>query len=223
MRKPVLFVLLLAVAFSSRPASADPLRVTSGTVLLDIEGDIFTLNGDGFSLSTTEFLHYTTKQFPGRCDPSAGPFGFCPEAEGTPVDWSFHTTGGEQLLGTGNAQVGGVNATGVDFVGAMRVDVVPTPLSSGGTLDFDFVAPFSFMATIRGVQAGHELFAQEFTGSGLVRVNYEISSHPGVFAAADESITYEFAPTAATPEPGTLLLAVSGFAAAFVQRRRRSA
>jgi hypothetical protein len=55
--------------------------------------------------------------------------------------------------------------------------------------DFDFVAPFSFNADIRGVQGGRTLFAQQFIGQGFVSVNYEGTLRPGVFAAEDESIT----------------------------------
>lgn len=33
---------------------ADPLRVTSGVFALDIEGDVFTPNGHGFSLTTSD-------------------------------------------------------------------------------------------------------------------------------------------------------------------------
>ena len=207
----VLFLLLLAFALSPRPASGDPLRVTSGAFVLDIEGDLITFNGAGFSLRTTEFLIYSTKQFAPRCF-------FC--AEGELVDWSFRTTGGEQLLGRGNAVLGGVTATNVDFMGSMRFTATPTPLSSGGALEFDLLAPFSFEGAIRGVRDGEELFARQFIGSGTMAAHYEINEGLGTFTSDDETIPYEFA-GAPVPEPGTVLLLGSGLAAAVLRRRRR--
>ena len=119
----------------------------------------------------------------------------------------------------------GVNATNVDFVGTMRADAVPTRVSSGGALEFEFAAPFSFEASIRGIQGGEELFARQFIGNGQFHVRYEqVTSHPGfVMRNADaDTLFYTFS-AAQTPEPGTLLLLGSGLAAAAVRRRRRKA
>lgn len=220
MRKRVLFLLLLAFALSPRPGSADPLPITSGRFLLDIEGDQFTFNGAGFTLTTlapdglTNLYPdglgiYSTKQFQAKCF-------FC--AEGQLIDWSFQTTGGEQLLGRGDARLDGVNATHVDFLGSMRFNAVPMPLSSDGLLEFDFLAPFSFAAMIRGVRGGEELFAREFIGSGRLAVHYETSMTPGVFVSDDDTELFEFS-AAPIPEPGTLLLIGSGLAAATLRRR----
>jgi hypothetical protein len=225
MCKRILF-LLLPLGLFVQPAFADPLRITSGTFFFDIEGDGFTFNGEGFALRTTEIGIYTTNIFPGRC--GNFPFSFCQEAEGTPSDWSFRTAGGEQLLGRGNVMLNGVNATNVDFVGTIQFNVVPTPVFSGGALEgFGVVAPFSFEAMIRGIQGGDELFARQFVGNGRFAVGYEqVSGRPGfVMLNADtDTIFYRFSGSAApVPEPGTLLLLGSGFAAAVVRRRRRQA
>jgi hypothetical protein len=224
MRKRMLLLLLLPAAFSVQPASADPVRITSGAFFFDIEGDGFTFNGDGFALKTTGLGIYTTNIFPGRCGNS--PFSHCQEAEGVPSDWSFRSAGGEQLLGRGDVMLDGITATNVDFVGTISVNVVPAPVFSGGALEgFGVAAPFSFDATIRGIQGGNELFARQFTGSGQFSVGYEqVTGRPGfVMLNADtDTISYRFSDSAApVPEPGTLLLLGSGLAAAVVRRRRR--
>ena len=221
MCKRILF-LLLPLALLAQPASADPLRITSGAFLFDIEGDTFTFHGSGFALATTEVLIFTTNIFPARCGNRA--FERCEEAEGSLSDWSFRSAG-EQLLGRGNAMLDGVNATNVDFVGTIRVDAVPTRVFSGGALEFEFADPFSFEASIRGIQGGKELFAREFVGNGQFHVQYEqVTSHPGFVSrnADADTLFYTFS-AAQTPEPGTLLLLGSGLAAAAVRHRRRQA
>ncbi len=220
MCKRILF-LLLPFALLAQPASADPLRITSGAFLFDIEGDTFTFNGNGFALATTEFGIYTRNIFPARCSNAA--FSFCEEAEGSLSDWSFRSAG-EQLLGRGNAMLDGVNATNVDFVGTLRADAVPTRVSSGGATEFDFAAPFSFEASIRGMQGGEELFARQFIGTGRFNVRYEqVNSHPGfVMRNADADTLFYTLTAAQVPEPGTLLLLGSGLAAVAVRCRRRA-
>ena len=146
------------------------------------------------------------------------------EAEGQVIDWGFVTTGGEQLLARGaNVVLGGINASNVDLVGSMRFDAVPTPLTFTGDpdfVDFEYVAPFSFDAVIRGLQGGEELFARDFIGSGRVIVNYEGTGTPGIYGFADESIRYEFDDIEPISEPGTLLLLGSGLAGLVLRRRR---
>ena len=224
MRKLLPSVLLFAVLFSPVRASADPLRVTSGLFVVDIEGDMFTLGGASFSVSSTDALNYLAKLFPGRCDP-AHAFGFCAESEGALVDWSLHTTTADQFLGTGNAVIDGVSMANVDLFGSVRFDVVPTPLLSGGTSDFEWVAPFSFEATIRGIQRNEELFARQLIGNGFVTVNYEGVHNeggpvPGLFSVHDDTIEYEFS-AAPVPEPASMLLLGTGLVGVGVRRWRR--
>jgi hypothetical protein len=77
MRKGILFLLFLTFVLRPQLAFADPLRITSGAFLLDIEGDMFAFTGGDFSLKTTTIGNYATKEFPGRCEPTGWPPGFC--------------------------------------------------------------------------------------------------------------------------------------------------
>jgi hypothetical protein len=210
MRKLLVLLVFLATYGASGPAHADPLGITSGAFVIDIEGDMFTLTGSGFSLQTTELLITSSKLFPPQCSQCA---------PGELVDWSFQTNG-EQLLGKGNASIGAVNATNVDLVGTLLFDAVPTAFPAGGPLSAVFVAPFVFSGLIRGVQGGQELFAQQFTGQGAVTVDYESGAAPGLFTEDDDTIVYEFS-AAPIPEPGTMLLIGSGLGVAVARRLKQ--
>jgi hypothetical protein len=224
MRSRFLFVILLAFVLSPRPAVAEPVHVTGGGFVVDLGLDIFTFEGNGFSLRTDPNpdplqLIQSTKLFARGGGPQQIP-PFAIESEGQLLDWGFKTAGGEQLLGRGEAVVGGKKTSNVDFVGSVRFDAVPTPLTSHGSIDFDYTAPFSFQAMIRGIRNGQELFSRELIGRGRLSVNYEGSTRPGLFGYADESVHYDFTDADPVPEPATLVLLGSGLLLG-AQRRRR--
>jgi hypothetical protein len=104
----------------------------------------------------------------------------------------------------------------------VRTDAVPTRVS-GGALEFEFAAPFSFEATIRGIQSGQELFARQFIGTGQFHVRYEqVTSHPGFVMRNADADTLFYTFSAPTPEPGTLMLLGSGLVGAAMRRRREA-
>lgn len=219
--KKALMLLLLMLVVPGR-AFATPIPITNGQYLLDIEGNFFTFIGEEFQIRNTQILFYPVKVFAPKCRPCR---------VGELVDWSFQTPG-DQHLGLGDITMHGVTTTGVEFLGSLRFDAVPTPFPDGtGSLRL-FVAPFAFSAEIRGVRDGVELFSAPFSGVGEVREQYERSfTEPDVFwEGTEDTIVYAFspqlvpspAPVESVPEPATfVVLALSGLGAAGWEGVRR--
>jgi hypothetical protein len=84
-------------------------------------------------------------------------------------------------------------------------NLMPTPFTMTGSLGvFDF-------------SSGEELFTGDVSGSGLATFRF-VSNPSG--SSVVSGVTYQFADSSPTPEPGTLMLLASG-AATMLWRRRR--
>jgi PEP-CTERM motif len=87
-------------------------------------------------------------------------------------------------------------------------NVMPTPFTMSGSLGvFDF-------------SSGEELFSGDLSGSGLA--TFRFVTTPGGTSVVS-GVTYQFAESSPTPEPGTLVLLGSGAATLSWRRRRLSA
>jgi hypothetical protein len=119
--------------------------------------------------------------------------------------------GENQAFGAGLAYTGSLTFAGPAFV---------LPIPSAVPSAAEFSGPFTFGGTLStyrvvGVFEPRLLSTVELTGTGTVTGRYVALSSQSYML---NRLEYEFAPV---PEPGTLLLAASGLAAARAVRRRR--
>ena len=206
-----------ALLMSCSVAAADPIVVTGGSMSVVGVGanDLFMLQGDGLSLTGVGHENIVG---PGVCNPCIG------------GSITFNATLDSFVhLAPSPGSVGGRSFPDVILDGTMSFfgpSFPVGPLATNPTL----TAPFTFSAMLRGFPSsamdGAPLFENVFIGGGTATANYIITPGPGATLVRFRDVTYQFepnVPVSPTPEPASVLLVVTGLAAAASRRRRTGA
>ncbi len=204
-----------AVLGSGMPAAADPIVITAGTLVfttprtgsiaVDLAGEDFTFSGRALPFSLS-FSPYESCTLPACVAGST---------------LNLHTFGTGQTYAAATATYQGVtygdlvriNAAS-DIFTEWRGSLVFPEGFSGGTL----TAPFTFSGRFRPVDQYIDL-----SGRGTATLTfgpYGSPSDPEAFAT--ESVRFDFADVAPTPEPASLILVAGGLAYIAHRRRRRA-
>jgi hypothetical protein len=226
MRKLVVCAALSALISVPASAAADPLRVTVGQFNIDHEGDRYLFGGSGFEVKLSfdpqnpdlNYGLWVEKVWnAGTC--------FVPMQDetcvlGESIDVSFATPG-ETNMGIGDATINGTSYERVAIRGTLDFDVAPIPMTTSIEEDFNAIrSPFVFSGLIRGLSNGTEVFSLSVAGSG--RIFTPLYREGDRFFGEDGKVVYEFEDVAATPEPASVLLLLSGLAGIVARQRRAS-
>lgn len=213
-------VLVLAIAASVLPASADSIRITSGAFAYPATGGVpvISLNGEGFTFTANT----------STTDAYIKPFEQCsvPECHaGTTVGLDTRASGSG--LRGGTATYHGTTYQHFEGFGAFDPAmilswdgsvVIPSGFT-GGTL----TAPFAFSGVFTywtGSTTGFQRL--ELFGSGTATVTllpYSNGLFPGSFRGT--GVRFDFEAADPTPEPASLILLGTGLAGIAVARRRQ--
>ena len=195
-------------------ARADPIVVTDGGLIFDIEGDWFDLRGAGFALSRPAvFGEHLSVDFANFCFPCRS---------GDLLDLSF-TTSTEQPFGAGSAIVMGTTFPEVFYRLELTAHVTPLTFPDTDASRVEILQRFRFSAVIRAFNDpafGELAFAAVLRGGGHTRTNYFVHDESGVFFPEEGQLAYVFDEAQPVPEPMSVLLLGSGLTALGVRRWR---
>jgi hypothetical protein len=208
-----------ALLMSCSAAYADSIVVTGGSMSVTGVGanDLFTLEGDGLRVTGVGYENFVG---PGACNPCV--------AGTTFVSFNSRLT---SFVNQGPAP-GSIrgNAFPDVFLDGTLLFLGPSfPVSLAASNPTPtLIAPFTFWAMLRGFPnsslTGTPIFDEVFVGQGTATANYNLTIGPGATLVTFSDVVYQFDPPAAaspTPEPGTMVLVLTGMAALIARSRRR--
>ena len=224
LRTVLLTVAAAVTLFSPRPASADPVVITSGSFQIGwgrgaFRSFGFNLRGEDFHIIGGEGDGSANNLFLPRCHE----FLPCTAGDTTMLSGPYGV-----FTAGGRAEIDGVSYDLTRYAGSVFFSsptVITIPSSTAASIQVQ--APFTFSGSlaidaVRTVPPDWVSVGQfDLTGQGIATATLFFRSQ-GTFDAgyAIQSIRYDF--TDPVPEPATLLLIGSGLAAVLGRRRRRT-